>query len=296
MRWFYFTSTGKVNASDIYVYSRNQDAGKSLGCTSLKFDDDSTPNIPSSLANSYVTAFVCVKPDQFPNIVKPIISCMQKCSRGCIVSVMAGITLQTMKNEFSSLEKFSVARTIPNLAVEFGKGVWAWTSTAKSDCPGLQELLDRISFAPFVAEKDINVVCALSGSGIAYVSLLFITVVSMLKLIEINAKFFPQLIAIAEAMKTSAVFNGMNVNLAREIIQATMIGCGTLLKSGEVDHPSQLIDQISSPGGTTIYGLAELQKANVYDGISNAINATVRRAKELSNIPQDDSKQLGGKR
>ena len=84
-------------------------------------------------------------------------------------------------------------------------------------------------------------------------------------------------------MKTAAVSNGMDANLARKIINMTMIGCGTLLESSKV-NPIQLVDQISSPAGTTIHGLRAMQKANVSSGISDAIDASVKRAKQLSSM------------
>ncbi|XP_074599628.1 uncharacterized protein LOC141853989 [Brevipalpus obovatus] len=248
-----FINHGNVNASDIYVYSRNQPAVKELGCTPL------VDNPAADITKSCVIAFICVKPGQFSSIVKPMISCLQKYSGGCIISVMAGVTLQTLKGAFDSLVKFSIVRTIPNLAVEFGKGVWAWTSAKESDGDDIIDILGLVSFAPFVEEKDIDTVCALSGSGIAY------------------------LIAIVEAMKNAAVFNGMNANLARKITRETMIGCGTLLKFSEA-HPNQIIDDISSPGGTTIHGLTELQRGNTNNAILNAINAAVRRGREISTI------------
>ncbi|XP_074601043.1 pyrroline-5-carboxylate reductase 1, mitochondrial-like [Brevipalpus obovatus] len=90
----------------------------------------------------------------------------------------------------------------------------------------LQKLLNHVSFALFVKEKNIETVCALSESGMAY------------------------LIAIAKAMRTSPVFDGMTATLARKIIYATMIGWVTFLISKEI-HPNQILDRISSPGCIT---------------------------------------------
>ncbi|XP_074601715.1 pyrroline-5-carboxylate reductase 3-like [Brevipalpus obovatus] len=262
-----FIKHGGLSASDIFICSKEGIPSdlRPLGCTNLTCNDLSDKSQLESFSKATsVIAFICVKPEQFADVVKPVCAWL-KYSRGCIASVVPGITMQSIKTAFSSLRSFKIIRTIANLAVECGQGVWAWTANNRSDCSAFQKLIERISFAPYVEERDLDTVGALSGSGIALV------------------------ISFMEAMRSSAVFNGMNANLARRIISKTLIGGATLVESNKV-HPNQIIDELSTPGGATAHGLHRMQKANV--SISSAMNDTVKKIKELSSMVSQEGDQF----
>jgi pyrroline-5-carboxylate reductase len=73
---------------------------------------------------------------------------------------------------------------------------------------------------------------------------------------------------------------GLPYQDALKIATQTVLGAAKLLKeTGE--HPAVLRDAVSSPAGTTIYGLHELEKKNFKDAVISAVETATKRSKEL---------------
>jgi len=83
-----------------------------------------------------------------------------------------------------------------------------------------------------------------------------------------------------EAMIDAGVRVGLDRASARTLAAQTLYGSAKMAKlSG--DSPSSLKDKITSPGGTTIAGLAELEDRAFRGAVIRAVEAAVRRSKEL---------------
>jgi pyrroline-5-carboxylate reductase len=107
-----------------------------------------------------------------------------------------------------------------------------------------------------VPESQLDAVTALSGSGPAYFFLL------------------------VEAMIDAGVLLGLPRTLARELVVQTAVGSAVLLReSGE--HPVQLREAVSSPAGTTVAAVRELEVHGVRAAVMAAAQAAARRAAEL---------------
>ena len=105
-------------------------------------------------------------------------------------------------------------------------------------------------------EKDFDTFTALAGSSPAYIYLFI------------------------EAMAKAGVKYGIPKDKALDIVTQTVLASSESLLAG-TDSPSDLIDKISSPGGTTIAGLLDLEKTGLTASVVSAIDATIEKAKNL---------------
>ena len=109
----------------------------------------------------------------------------------------------------------------------------------------------------WVNEEMMHAVTALSGSGPAYVAL------------------------IAEALAAGGVSLGLPGDLAVQLAEQTLMGSAKLLlETGK--HPAVLRDEVSTPAGTTVAGLRELDRGGVRAAVRAAVEAAGARSRELS--------------
>ncbi len=154
-----------------------------------------------------------------------------------------------------------LVRSMPNTPALIGAGVTAFCASSAVGDDHRQmakALLEAVGEAYEVADEALlDGVTALSGSGPAYVYL------------------------IAEALSDGGVNCGLPRDLADRLAIQTLIGSARLMaESGQ--HPGVLKYQVTSPGGTTIAALSELEKAGVRSGLIEAVRAAWTRSKELS--------------
>ena len=174
-----------------------------------------------------------------------------------LMSMAAGVSLDRL----SALTNpnLPLIRIMPNLNAQILKSTTAicgnqhvseqLMTTAKTitDCFGTTFELP---------EKDFDTFTALAGSSPAYVYLFI------------------------EALAKAGVKYGLNKKQALEIVTQTVLASSQNLWLG-TDSPNDLIDSISSPGGTTIAGLLDLEKSGFTAALVSGIDATIAKAKEL---------------
>jgi len=152
-----------------------------------------------------------------------------------------------------------VIRVMPNTPVLVGEGAagFARGSRAKaSDAKLAAQVLGSVGMAVEVPERLLNAVTGLSGSGPAYG------------------------FQIIEALSDGGVAAGLPREMATRLAAQTMLGAAKMvLETGE--HPGKLKDMVTSPGGTTIEGLHELEAAGVRNGLMNAVRAATDKAATL---------------
>jgi pyrroline-5-carboxylate reductase len=171
-----------------------------------------------------------------------------------VVSVVAGWDLDRLG---AALPGVGVVRTMPNLAVRHGAGVVAVAArgVAADRWAVAMELLDPLGAVVELPEKLFPVATALAGSGPGLVAL------------------------VAEALEEGAVGAGLGRAQAREMVVAVIAGTAALLTGG--GDPAELRQRVSSPAGTTVEGLAVLERGAVRAHLADAVRAATRRASEL---------------
>lgn len=175
-----------------------------------------------------------------------------------IVSIMAGIT---MSNILSLTGKpVKIVRMMPNIAVKVGKGVIgiaAATSVTGEELKTAAALFSPLGITIEVGEELMDAVTALGASSPAFF-LLFLE---------------------------SMIDAGVKIGIPRDKSKAISMQVikGTLAMMEEEDmHPTVMREMITSPGGTTITGLATLEDKAFKGSIIEAIEKTCKRARELS--------------
>ena len=120
----------------------------------------------------------------------------------------------------------------------------------------MERLLSSVGVAFQVKENLLDAVTGLSGSGPAYVYLMI------------------------EAMSDGGVAAGLPRDVATRLAAQTLLGGAKMvLETGQ--HPGALKDMVTSPGGTTIDGVHELEKAGLRSALINAVRAAARKARRL---------------
>ena len=84
-----------------------------------------------------------------------------------------------------------------------------------------------------------------------------------------------------EALTEAGVHEGLSAALARELAVETVLGAARLVRE-TAEHPAVLRERVSSPGGTTIAGLAALEQGGLRAAVLEAVNAATARSRELA--------------
>jgi pyrroline-5-carboxylate reductase len=198
---------------------------------------------------------LAVKPDQVRAVLeelRPVFT-----PDHLLVSIAAGVTLARLQSALG--ESARVVRVMPNTPALVGAAACAFspgqTATAE-DARLVQRLLEAVGVAFQVRESLLDAVTGLSGSGPAYAFLMI------------------------EALSDGGVAAGLPRDVATKLAAQTLLGAAQMVLETGL-HPGALKDMVASPGGTTIEGLHELEKAAVRGALSNAVRAAAEKSRKL---------------
>jgi pyrroline-5-carboxylate reductase len=199
---------------------------------------------------------LCVKPQVFPLVgaeLQPVLT-----PDHLVVSIMGGIETGTMERILGP--EVPVVRVMPNILAAVGAAFSVYT-VGKRVTPAHEEtvktLLGAVGEVEAADEKLMDAVTGLSGSGPGFVFVMM------------------------EALTDGGVKAGLPRALAQKLAAHTVLGSAKMwLETGK--HPGELKDMVTSPGGTTIAGIAEMEAAGVRSGLIRAVDAAARRSRELS--------------
>jgi pyrroline-5-carboxylate reductase len=199
--------------------------------------------------------FLAVKPYTVELVLKEIAEDLS--NRHLIISIAAGITLTQIESCLP--ESIRVIRVMPNTPVLVGVGASAFSLGKKAtheDSKIAMQLLSAVGIAYEVAESLLNAVTGLSGSGPAYGYLMI------------------------EAMSDGGVAAGLPREVATRLAAQTLQGSAAMVLETGL-HTGQLKDMVTSPGGTTIEGIHQLEKGGVRCALMNAVQAATEKATAL---------------
>ena len=151
-------------------------------------------------------------------------------------------------------------RAMPNIAATVGESATALAAGKAAEADQIElagNILGSMGTVVKLPEKLIDAVTGLSGSGPAYVFLF------------------------AEALLSGALKVGLPAKEARELVMMTIKGAAAMLEADKGSHPAVLRDAVTTPGGTTIAGLHELESKGFRNAVIQAVEAATQRSKEL---------------
>jgi pyrroline-5-carboxylate reductase len=209
---------------------------------------------PATLAETAAADLVCVAVK--PGDAGAALAAVAAAARpdAVVLSVVAGWDLARLR---AAAPGVGLVRTMPNLAVRHGAGVVAVATDGLDDTrrDAVMATLAPLGAVVALPEHLFAAATALAGSG-------------------------PGLVAVvAEALEEGAVAAGLGRAQAREMVAAVLAGTAALLADGT--DPALLRQRVSSPAGTTIAGIAVLERGAVRAHVADAVLAAARRAAEI---------------
>ena len=217
----------------------------------------STDNL-ASVSESEIIIYA-VKPQMMATVLKETAAELDMSK--LIISIAAGVPLAAIE---SCLHKeLRLIRVMPNIAAsvkESASAIAAGKNVQKGDVELALAIFDSIGKSIFLRENYLmDAVTGLSGSGPAYIFL------------------------IVDALADAGVKVGLSRQESLLLSTQTILGAAKmLLETGE--HPSQLKDRVTSPGGTAIAGIHTLEMGGLRTTLINAVEAATNRSKELGEI------------
>lgn len=176
-----------------------------------------------------------------------------------VVSMAAGLLIKDMRPHLAGAGYYvPVVRIMPNTCVAVGKGMTALCAgeAAEPYIQSVEEILSATGRVEHISETLMDQFSAVAGCGPAFV--------------------YPYI----EALADGGVMAGLSRKQAVEYAAQMVMGAAAMvLESGK--HPGQLKDEVCSPGGSTIAGVAELERGGLRAAAINAVLAAYKRGAEL---------------
>lgn len=198
---------------------------------------------------------LCVKPQVVDAVLTEIAPLTD--AHKLVISIAAGVPIERIERALHGRPR--VIRVMPNtpaLVLSGATGIAAGTTATSADMALAEEIFGAVGRVAVVDEKVMDAVTGLSGSGPAYV------------------------FTFIEALADAGVKVGISRALAMELAVQTVLGSARMVLETK-EHPAKLRDLVTSPGGTTIAGMHELEKGKFRAVIMSAVEAAAKRSREL---------------
>ena len=201
--------------------------------------------------------FLGVKPAQFSDLLSQYQTILEKRESLLLISMAAGLTLEKLASLLPSQHR--IIRIMPNTPVAIGQGVISYALSPNCSVE------DRELFCRFLAKAGllvelgeglIDAATGLAGCGPAFVYLFI------------------------EALADAGVQTGLSRERALKMAAQTVVGAGQMVLESQ-QHPGVLKDQVCSPGGSTITGVASLEEHAFRGTVMDAVHQAYKRTQEL---------------
>jgi pyrroline-5-carboxylate reductase len=209
----------------------------------------------SELVSGADIVILAVKPQIMSAVLKEIAGAVDRGK--LLISIAAGVPVAALRDGLGKAAR--LIRVMPNTPALVLEGVTAIARADGLDAGDLemaQELFGAVGRVVVLEEDLLDAVTGLSGSGPAYVAI------------------------VIESLADGGVKMGLDRATAMILATQTVLGSARLiLETGA--HPGQLKDMVSSPGGTTIAGIAALEEGGVRRTFISAVERATLRSREL---------------
>lgn len=206
------------------------------------------------LKSKYI--FLAIKPQNYSDLLDEIKNYLTE--EKVLISIAAGITTDYILDKIKI--DCPIIRVMPNTPLLLAEGATAICKTAKvkdNDFHIVYNIFNSCGVCEEIPENKMDDIVSVNGSSPAYIFLL------------------------VKAMLKFSNDNNINYDSSLSLICKTLEGCAKMLKSSGFT-PDELIEMVSSPGGTTVQALNTLEKNGFYNSIISAMEKCSKRANELS--------------
>lgn len=174
-----------------------------------------------------------------------------------VISFMAAISLSKLERH---LPHAKVVRAMTNMAAMVGEAATAYATgpnLTQSDMGTVDFVMNRLGESLQLPESQLDAVTALSGSGPAYIAIL------------------------VDALVTAGLKVGLPRETAFKLATQTLVGTSRLLRETGMGV-TELRDAVTTPAGTTIAGIYELEKGAFRTSVINAVEAATQAAEKVA--------------
>lgn len=222
------------------------ESASGLEClTTIKATDASTADV----------VILCTKPQDLPSVAKLIAGKIKPSS--LVISILAAMTTDKLAQTLKF--KGAIVRAMPNIAATVGEAATAMTQNSHCGDAHMDlahQIFTSFGTASWTKESLMDAVTGLSGSGPAYIYM------------------------VIESMTDGGVKMGMPRQLALELATQTVLGSAQLVQTTGL-HPAILRDQVTTPGGTTISAIHELEERGLRAMLISAVATATEKSKSL---------------
>lgn len=198
-----------------------------------------------------------VKPNLIGKVIDEIKGLLT--SKKILISIAAGTTTFFISNLIK--KKVGIVRVMPNtpaLVLAGASVLYFGSLVNRKEKESIKRIFESVGTVYVVENEELlDTVTGLSGSAPAFVAIFI------------------------EALADGGVKMGLPRNMAMKLAAQTVYGTARMVLDGGI-HPAELKDRVSSPSGTTIEGIRELEVRGFRGVVISAVEAAVRRSKELS--------------
>lgn len=246
-----FIRAGLVSAEDVLASDPSEAARNG-------FNKDTGANVTTSnleVAEFASSLLLAVKPDQVAGVLSEVRERLGP--KKLLLSIAAGVTL--VRLEAAAGEGTRVIRLMPNTPALVGASATGFAlgkSALPTDGKLAEQLFSSVGLAIQVKEGLLDAVTGLSGSGPAYIYM------------------------VIEALSDGGVASGLPRDVATRLAAQTVFGGARMVLETGV-HPGALKDMVTSPGGTTIEGVHELEKGKLRGTLMSAVRAATEKSRKL---------------
>ncbi len=198
---------------------------------------------------------ITVKPQRIGHVLRDLKGVVAE--DGLVISIVAGARIETISKELGTDH---VVRAMPNTPAQIGAGITAWTcseNVTDDERDRVRGLLAALGKELYVeTENMIDMATSLSATGPTYIFM------------------------VMEALTDAGVHLGFSRDIAKELVQATMLGSVKFAIESH-KHPAELRNMVTSPGGTSAEAIYQMEKGTLRTVLSKAVYGAYRRAVDL---------------
>jgi pyrroline-5-carboxylate reductase len=246
-----FLRAGLVTAEDLVAGDSSAGAREAFA----KETGARTTGQNLEVIKSAAVLFLAVKPDHVRGVLEEIRGSLS--ATQLLISIAAGVTLSKLEGGLGAGTR--VIRVMPNTPALVGASATGFAlgqSASAADAALARQLFASVGIAFQVKELLLDAVTGLSGSGPAYVYLFI------------------------EALSDGGVAAGLPREVATRLAAQTVLGSARMVLETGL-HPGELKDMVTSPGGTTIEGVHELELGGLRGTVISAVRAAADKSRHL---------------